>query len=131
MKKRVLSLLLVIVMVLGLVPTFAMAEEANVESVVIDFKGFAKDASALVNASKPELLLVVTPFRFARVVPIIGPPSTTFTVVSALYWQSDIIALIGVPIRTSKFLGASTPLPETVITRWYNGLPCTTAWYTA
>ena len=45
MKKRILSLLLVIVMVLGIVPTFAMAEEASTKSIVIDFKGSVKEAA--------------------------------------------------------------------------------------
>jgi len=47
MKKRILSLLLAIVMVLGMMPVFAMAEEATTEAAVytIDFKQFAKDAS--------------------------------------------------------------------------------------
>ena len=46
MKKRVLSLLLAVVMVLGLMPVFAMAEEATTEkSIVIDFKESAKKAS--------------------------------------------------------------------------------------
>ena len=45
MKKRILSLLLAIVMVLGMVPVFAMAEEATTEPITIDFKQFAADAS--------------------------------------------------------------------------------------
>ena len=45
MTKRILSLLLAIVMVLGMVPVFAMAEEAEPAVYTIDFKQFAKDAS--------------------------------------------------------------------------------------
>ena len=55
MKKRIISLLLVLVMVFGMMP-FVMAEEAateetvveettQLEPIVVDFMGFAKEAS--------------------------------------------------------------------------------------
>ena len=45
MKKRILSLLLVIVMVLGVMPVFAVAESADAKSIVIDFKDSVRKAA--------------------------------------------------------------------------------------
>ena len=62
--------------------------------------------------------------------PIMGPPSRTLSTSSFSPPAASTRAETGVPTRQRKLLGAATPGPETVTTRWMEGIPSSTRQFT-
>ena len=87
--------------------------------------------SSCVSTVTPLVPLVTGLPRSPMANPIIGPPLITRAACSRSPPQKSTSSWYAMPTGTSKFFGCSIPAPDTVTTRWVNGLPRTTARATA
>ena len=70
------------------------------------------------STSSPDVDLITGASSSDTAIPIIGPPIITFLAEAKSVSQCSRTVLIGVPIRTSKFLGDRTAGPVTVTILW-------------